>query len=63
MTKMSALTNEKKRPHGDVVRRPRTVDGIGSALRNAFCADASALPADMRAMLCTLEASSGNSRA
>jgi hypothetical protein len=34
------------------------VDGIGSALRNAFSPDGAGLPADMRALLCTIESKS-----
>ena len=62
MTKMSALTKEKNLSRGHVVRRPRAVDGIGAALRNAFMSDAGGVPADMRALLCTIETRSGGSR-
>jgi hypothetical protein len=55
---MSALTKSKKLSTAHVVRRPRAVDGIGSALRDAFSPDGAALPADMRALLCTLESRS-----
>ncbi len=55
MTKLSALSRKTKVSHGYVVRRPRAVDGVGSALRAAFGPEGANLPADMRALLCSLE--------